>query len=120
MNAAFPDYDFSNSPEVFARCDRHEAAAKISPVLTSSYSVSGVLVPDDFWTALEREICPAECDVYTYRGDIDIFGDAIWAMIFFYHNPAKKRMLYVRFSCHRTLPRSSTRSPAPDNDDDIF
>ena len=79
MNAAYPDFDFSSSPEVFVKCDRHEAGAKLGRVLTSAYSVAAPFTVDDFWTAIEREITPTECDVYTYTGDNEIFGDAMFA-----------------------------------------
>ena len=78
MNAAYPDYDFSSSPEVFVKCDRHEAAAKLGCVIASASSVAAPFTANDFWTAIDREITPTECDVYTYAGDNEIFGDAMF------------------------------------------
>lgn len=58
-------------------------------------------VSDNLWSALEKEIQPEECEIYSYSGDAmsDPFSEegALWSFAYFFFNKKLKRILF--FTC---------------------
>lgn len=50
---------------------------------------------NQLWTALETEIAPAECEIYSYNPDKDPNDEpSIWSFSFFFYNKRLKRIVY--------------------------
>lgn len=58
-------------------------------------------VSDNLWSAIEAEIEPAACEIYSYSGDAmsDPFSaeGALWSFAYFFFNKSKKRVVF--FAC---------------------
>ena len=58
-------------------------------------------VADNLWAAIETEISPDQCEIYSYSGDAmsDPFSaeGALWSFAYFFYNKQKRRV--VLFAC---------------------
>ena len=56
---------------------------------------------DNLWAAIETEISPDQCEMYSYSGDAmsDPFSaeGALWSFVYFFYNRHKRRV--VLFAC---------------------
>eukprot|EP00887_Chlorella_sp_A99_P002729 scaffold6.g2729.t1 len=110
LNHIYPDYDFSLL--------RAQHFAKEGGVTAIEESIDGHLLEvskvwestpgfgegpflDCLWGAIDEVIGLKECDVYSYKTDMegDPFGEkgAVWAFNYFFYNRKLKRILY--FAC---------------------
>ncbi|ESO82756.1 hypothetical protein LOTGIDRAFT_155774 [Lottia gigantea] len=104
LNASFqPDYDFSNAKsEEFSREPSLQWVT--NAVDTQLFATAGDLFgsfKQQFWTALDEEICLSECDIYSYNPDLnsDPYGEegCIWSFNYFFYNKKLKRIVF--FTC---------------------
>lgn len=110
LNHAYPDYDFSLlrahhfHKEESVPAVRDAVAAHLVEVAkvwdaTPGFSEEPLL--DCLWAAVDEAISLADCDVYSYKSDMesDPFGEkgGVWSFNFFFYNRKLKRILY--FSC---------------------
>ena len=58
-------------------------------------------VADNLWAAIETEISPDQCEIYSYSGDAmsDPFSaeGALWSFAYFFYNKQKRRVFL--FAC---------------------
>ncbi|KAI9206518.1 repressor of RNA polymerase III transcription Maf1, partial [Polychytrium aggregatum] len=104
LNAAFPDYDFSDvKPEYFTRMPSFHVVA--NDVNMSFYNLGNdkfaqVLTPK-IWSAIEQVIPLADCDIYSFNPDPDIEPDAeegnVWSFYYFFYDKKLKRIVF--FTC---------------------
>eukprot|EP00040_Diaphanoeca_grandis_P039842 m.260323 g.260323 ORF g.260323 m.260323 type:complete len:273 (-) comp39669_c0_seq1:96-914(-) len=102
LNTAFaPDYDFSSATsEEFTKEPSLDWIQKtmnghLVTVIENVYSMLPLL-----WQTLEKEIVPSECDIYSYRPDMDgdPFGEegSLWSFNYFLYNKKLKRIVFIR------------------------
>ncbi|XP_050399052.1 repressor of RNA polymerase III transcription MAF1 homolog [Patella vulgata] len=104
LNASFqPDYDFSH-----AKSDEFSREPSLqwvtNAVDTQLFATAGDVFgafKQQFWTALDEEICLSECDIYSYNPDLnsDPYGEegCIWSFNYFFYNRKLKRIVF--FTC---------------------
>eukprot|EP00037_Helgoeca_nana_P027253 m.311347 g.311347 ORF g.311347 m.311347 type:complete len:237 (-) comp27446_c1_seq1:60-770(-) len=103
LNAVFhPDYDFSHakaaefSKEPSLAWIQRNVDAHLSPVFGPRYYPLSTAL----WAALDAEIQPKECDVYSYNPDLDTdpFGEEgmLWSFNYFLYNKKLKRIVFFR------------------------
>ncbi|XP_071824541.1 repressor of RNA polymerase III transcription MAF1 homolog [Apostichopus japonicus] len=112
LNAAFhPDYDFSDTKsDEFSREPSFQWT--MSSVDSNMFSVAGELygsqIRSQLWTAINAEIIPQECEIYSYNPDLasDPYGEQgiLWSFNYFFYNKKLKRILF--FTC-RAASKSS-------------
>lgn len=122
LNTAFaPDYDFSSaqshefSKEPSLDWIQRKINSRLSTVVDNMQSVMPVL-----WQALEKEICPSECDIYSYRPDMDSdpFGDdvVLWSFNYFLYNKKLKRIVFIRASAQSAIADSDSTVPGDEDE----
>jgi hypothetical protein len=86
-------------------------AAALIPALMGEYE----FVRQNLWDALEQEIQPEECEIYSYSGDTesDPFSEhgILWSFVYFFFNKRLKRILF--FSCQGLRSGVAGRAPPP-------
>lgn len=112
LNAAFhPDYDFSDAKsDEFSREPSFQWT--MSAVDSNMFSVAGELygsqIRSQLWTAINGEIFPQDCEIYSYNPDLesDPYGEQgiLWSFNYFFYNKKLKRILF--FTC-RAASKSS-------------
>lgn len=118
LNAAFaPDYDFNHaqSHEFTKEPSLEWIQKKIhSHLVTVMENVHSVM--PHLWQALEKEIVPHECDIYSYRPDMDgdPFGEegSLWSFNYFLYNKKLKRIVFIRANASSTHMGSDNESDA--------
>eukprot|EP01113_Clastostelium_recurvatum_P026349 TRINITY_DN3161_c0_g1_i5.p1 TRINITY_DN3161_c0_g1~~TRINITY_DN3161_c0_g1_i5.p1 ORF type:complete len:227 (-),score=60.00 TRINITY_DN3161_c0_g1_i5:72-752(-) len=115
LNAAYVDYDFTNtSPEQFRK--EHTTQIAINSI---DSTLSGVLGPsyaalrERIWATIELEMQLPKCTVYSYLPEIDdpfTEDGTLWSFNFFFYNKTLKRLLY--FSC-RAISKTSAQANDP-------
>eukprot|EP00730_Choanoeca_flexa_P011978 TRINITY_DN2996_c0_g1_i1.p1 TRINITY_DN2996_c0_g1~~TRINITY_DN2996_c0_g1_i1.p1 ORF type:complete len:235 (+),score=34.39 TRINITY_DN2996_c0_g1_i1:162-866(+) len=104
LNASYsPDYDFSFSKAIeFSRESSYSFVcrnieANLIPALGLEYET----VRQNLWAALEAEIHPDECEIYSFLGDSqdDPFSEpgTVWSFVYLFYNKKLKRVLL--FTC---------------------
>eukprot|EP00842_Homolaphlyctis_polyrhiza_P004205 jgi/Hompol1/4786/HPOL_003881-RA len=105
LNAAYPDYDFSDiKPEFFT---------KVPVVELTINSVNNMLlvhlgdkksaetIGTSIWAAIEETAEMKDCDIYSFNPDRELEPDAeegnLWSFYFFFFNKRLKRMVF--FTC---------------------
>ncbi|PIK50733.1 putative repressor of RNA polymerase III transcription MAF1-like [Apostichopus japonicus] len=84
----------------------------MSSVDSNMFSVAGELygsqIRSQLWTAINAEIIPQECEIYSYNPDLasDPYGEQgiLWSFNYFFYNKKLKRILF--FTC-RAASKSS-------------
>ena len=131
LNAAFPDYDFSDAKssefskepslavsdgDLFSKVGCHSMSYLSLQYVTSNIdSLLSVTATDQYakthdklWVTMNEEIGLPECDIYSYNPDLasDPFGEdgCLWSFNYFFYNRKKKRM--VLFTCRALSPFS--------------
>ena len=110
LNAAFPDYDFSDaksgefSKEPNLSYVTNNIDGLLSMTATSTYSKTH----EKLWVTLDQEIKLSDCDIYSYNPDLtsDPFGEdgCLWSFNYFFYNRKLKRV--VLFTCRALSPFS--------------
>lgn len=110
LNAAFPDYDFSDaqasefSKEPSLQYVSNNVDSLLSVTATDQYAK----VHDKLWTVMNEEINLPDCDIYSYNPDLssDPFGEdgSLWSFNYFFYNRKLKRV--VLFTCRALSPFS--------------
>lgn len=75
----------------------------INAALAKAMSLDPSLGPD-LWAAIEENIQPKECQIYSYNPDVEAspFGEhSIWSFNYFMFNKSLKRVLFFTASCAR-------------------
>uniref|UniRef100_A0A3B3T5F8 Repressor of RNA polymerase III transcription MAF1 n=1 Tax=Paramormyrops kingsleyae TaxID=1676925 RepID=A0A3B3T5F8_9TELE len=107
LNASFrPDYDFSRtkshdfSKEPSSYCKVNVLNAVNSSLSSAAGGEFSRLQPQ-LWQAVDDEICLSECDIYSYRPDLDSdpYGEEgnLWSFNYFFYNKRLKRIVF--FTC---------------------
>lgn len=98
MNIVFSDYDFSALREPnFCCVPLGEVERSIDRVLGARSSEYFGSIRPLVFGALEAEIAPSDCEVYSYLPDDDvapIFTEAVDSFNYFFYNRKLKRILY--------------------------
>eukprot|EP00045_Choanoeca_perplexa_P003481 m.31389 g.31389 ORF g.31389 m.31389 type:complete len:233 (+) comp12068_c0_seq1:198-896(+) len=109
LNASYsPEYDFSFAKSTeFSRESSYNYVcrnieANLIPALGQDYE----LVRQNLWAALEAEIHPSECEIYSFLGDSqdDPFSEpgTLWNFVYLFYNKKLKRVLL--FTCQGLSP----------------
>lgn len=112
LNAAFPDYDFSDT-----RGSDFSKEPSLQHVMNNVDNLLSVTATDRYakvhaslWSTLNEEITLPECDIYSYDPDLmsDPFGEAgsLWSFNYFFYNRKLKRIVF--FTCRGLSPFSQT------------
>lgn len=131
LNAAFPDYDFSDT-----RGSDFSKEPSLQHVMNNVDNLLSVTATDRYakvhaslWSTLNEEISLPDCDIYSYDPDLmsDPFGEAgsLWSFNYFFYNRKLKRIVF--FTCRGLSPFSQTLDeygatpthPDYDEDDDM-
>ncbi|KAK9817853.1 hypothetical protein WJX72_003161 [[Myrmecia] bisecta] len=108
LNHIYPDYDFSLLRANHFRKEDGVSTVEeavdsqlleVSRVWESTPGVGDTAFLDSLWTAIDEAITLADCDVYSYKTDLesDPFGEKgnVWSFNFFFYNRKLKRILYL-------------------------
>lgn len=110
LNHMYPDYDFTllrahhfrkeeGISAVEETVDAH--LVEVGKVWETTPGFGEEPFLDTLWTAIDEVITLKECDVYSYKSDLetDPFGEkgSVWSFNYFFYNKKEKRILY--FSC---------------------
>ncbi|KAK9888378.1 hypothetical protein WA026_000629 [Henosepilachna vigintioctopunctata] len=108
LNSAFPDYDFMDvkSDDFSKEPSRQWVANAIDTQLIATAGEQYRALGPALWSALDDEICLAECDIYSYNPDLasDPFGEdgCLWSFNYFFYNKKLKRIVF--FTCRAINP----------------
>lgn len=111
LNAAFPDYDFSQAKsEEFSREPSLSFVVNnVNTNLSTSLGEDFVELSPRLWKAIDDEICLQECQIYSYNPDMetDPFGEegCLWSFNYLFYNKELKRIVF--FKCHGSSISSS-------------
>eukprot|EP00053_Salpingoeca_punica_P008272 m.74686 g.74686 ORF g.74686 m.74686 type:complete len:237 (+) comp14526_c0_seq1:260-970(+) len=128
LNTAFaPDYEFGQAlSHEFSREDRLDRVLQI--IASNLHSAMGedyTNISDTLWKAINEEINPNECDIYSYNPDADsdpfVEEGSLWSFNFFFFNKKLKRIVF--FACRAASLSSHMEDDdrdSMDEDDDVF
>ena len=116
LNMMFPDYDFSAlRAHHFERLSLEEVSTRmdeyLQPLFARTYATS---VRPRIDQTLEGEICPGECDVFSYIPDSSyslLFADSLWSFNVFFYNRRLKRVVFLFFMASPSLSYPSPDAP---------
>ena len=108
LNAAFPDYDFSDiNPECFNRIPF--LSVIINQVNTTLFNQSNnnqellTIISSRVWEAINNVVDIEDCDLYSFNPDPDVGPDAeegnLWSFYYFFLNRRLKRMVFFTCRC---------------------
>ncbi|KAL1920438.1 uncharacterized protein VTP21DRAFT_815 [Calcarisporiella thermophila] len=117
LNAAFPDYDFSDAkPEEFSK--QPSVPMVMNSVQTTLFNLGGherVVTELRLWDVVDSVIGLDECDVYSYNpdheGDPNREEGAIWSFNYFFFNKKLKRIVFF------TLKTQSYMAPSDEDEE---
>eukprot|EP00049_Salpingoeca_infusionum_P017979 m.355243 g.355243 ORF g.355243 m.355243 type:complete len:275 (+) comp17206_c0_seq1:853-1677(+) len=128
LNAAYaPEYDFSSAKAYeFSRAPTFDfainnIAGNLLPVLGVEFdSISRVL-----WPAIQKEMDPADCEIYSYMGDsgCDPFteeGSLWWFCYLFYSKRQKRMVMFASHAISNTAPIQDVEDMDDLPDDFLF
>jgi hypothetical protein len=124
LNAAFPDYDFSQAKsEEFSR--EPSLAFVVNNVdtnLSTSLGEQFVELSPRLWKAIDDEISLQECEIYSYNPDMetDPFGEegCLWSFNYLFYNKELKRIVF--FKCHGSSIQASVDDDFNDSQSSQF
>jgi hypothetical protein len=128
LNAAYPDYDFSDvSPSSFCKLPTLSMVANsihhlLFVPLTNAHAPETGAMESTLWAAIDEALTLDQCDFYAYNPDKDSEPDCeeggnLWSFYYFFFNKKQKRMLFftaravrcvVSFKCTLLLHDSDT------------
>ncbi|KAL2914780.1 RNA polymerase III-inhibiting protein maf1 [Polyrhizophydium stewartii] len=105
LNAAYPDYDFSDvKPEYFTKLPTIGLAVNsVNNVLLAHLGDAKATdtITTAIWSAIDEAAEVKDCDAYSFNPDRDLEPDAeegnLWSFYFFFFNRRLKRMIF--FTC---------------------
>lgn len=122
LNHIYPDYDFSLLRAHHFRKESGSAAAEevidshlleVSKVWAKTPGFGDTPFLECLWTAISEAIDLKDCDVYSYKSDLetDPFGEkaSMWCFNYFFYNKKMKRILY--FCCRGCSKTSADDEP---------
>ncbi|KAI8929697.1 Maf1 regulator-domain-containing protein [Entophlyctis helioformis] len=120
LNAAYPDYDFSDvKPEYFTKIPAIGLAVNS---VNNMFLVhlgdknSAETVGTSIWAAIDEAAEMKDCDIYSFNPDRDLEPDAeegnLWSFYFFFFNRRLKRMVF--FTC-RSVSLMAPMQPEEEN-----
>ncbi|CAM9432893.1 unnamed protein product [Chrysoparadoxa australica] len=125
MNASFPDYDFSSvTPEHFAQERSVESVMRGVQVRLGEISeLHQANFLQELWSSVGEVINLKECQVYSYKPDMDSdpFSGCLWSFNFLFLNKALKRIVYFHCRCMaRNHFLHGEPSSSTEDDEDMF
>lgn len=132
LNAIYPDYDFSLlraqhfcKEEGVAKAEEavDSHLVEVSKVWSKTPGLGESPFLECLWSSVEEAIKLKDCDVYSYRSDLDSdpfgseMGPALWQFNYFFYNKKIKRILYL--SC-RAKSKSSAEEESEDQSRDRY
>ena len=97
ISNSFPDYEFSGiQPEDFQRISTPEQARSSISWSLSTYLPDNEALSHHMWNAIENEISPAFCDIYTYEPNCaDVFTEngAVWSKMYLFVNEKARKVI---------------------------
>ncbi|KAI9096969.1 Maf1 regulator-domain-containing protein [Phlyctochytrium arcticum] len=102
LNAAFPDYDFSDlNPESFSKVPISIVANTVNTTLLVHLGIDSVAhaVGAKIWAAIDEVADLNECEMYSFNPDGDVEPDAedqgnLWSFYYFFTNRKLKRIVF--------------------------
>ncbi|KAJ3069904.1 RNA polymerase III-inhibiting protein maf1, partial [Quaeritorhiza haematococci] len=135
LNAAFPDYDFSDiKPEYFTKIPT--LSLVVNNVNTTLFNMGNdafaKAVGERIWDGIDEAVDLNECDIWSFNADPDIEPDAeegnLWSFYYFFFNRKLKRVVF--FTCRAVsfmAPVQPEENPdlildplSDDEDDDLL
>jgi hypothetical protein len=114
---SFPDYEFSGlQPEHFQRTSTPEQARSSIAWNLSRYLPENEALSQHMWNAMENEISPAFCDIYTYEptcADVFTENGALWAKMFLFVNEKARKVILFHI-------REGAQGFESESDDDVY
>lgn len=104
LNAAFPDYDFSQmkSEEFSREPSLPFVINNVNSNLSTSLGEEFAKISPTLWKAIDDEICLQDCQIYSYNPDMesDPFGEegCLWSFNYLFFNKQMKRIVF--FKCY--------------------
>ncbi|KAI8910727.1 Maf1 regulator-domain-containing protein [Powellomyces hirtus] len=102
LNAAFPDYDFSDlNPDSFSKVPSTLVANTVNTTLLVHLGIDSAAhaVGAKIWAAIDEAISLSECEMYSFNPDGDEEPDAeeqgnLWSFYYFFTNRRQKRIVF--------------------------
>ncbi|KAJ3035260.1 RNA polymerase III-inhibiting protein maf1 [Rhizophlyctis rosea] len=102
LNAAYPDYDFSDiKPESFERIPSLSMVVSgVNNTLLAHLNIGSLEanVSEYIWTAIDEAIQLNECEIYSFNPDEDSEPDSeegnLWSFYYFFYNRKQRRVLF--------------------------
>uniref|UniRef100_A0A6B2LGU0 Repressor of RNA polymerase III transcription n=1 Tax=Arcella intermedia TaxID=1963864 RepID=A0A6B2LGU0_9EUKA len=113
LNAAFPDYDFSYlRGEHFVKEELFSVVSDINSRLESIPNYEEV--KEKVWNAIDTEIQLQDCDIYSFRPDIDSnpFEGTVWNFNYFFFNKKKLKRIVIWTCCAKWKGEEDAVLPA--------
>ncbi|KAI8590312.1 RNA polymerase III-inhibiting protein maf1 [Geranomyces variabilis] len=102
LNAAFPDYDFSDlNPDSFSKVPSSHVVNTVNTTLLVHLGIDSAAhaVGAKIWAAIDEAISLSECEMYSFNPDGDSEPDAeeqgnLWSFYYFFTNRRQKRIVF--------------------------
>ncbi|KAI8614454.1 Maf1 regulator-domain-containing protein [Chytriomyces sp. MP71] len=101
LNAAFPDYDFSDiKPELFMKVPMLKIVQESVKGTLFGMGLEGLAhnISNRLWEAIDDVIQLAECDIYSFNPEPELEPDSeegnLWSFYYFFFNKKLKRMVF--------------------------
>ncbi|XP_018611281.1 repressor of RNA polymerase III transcription MAF1 homolog isoform X1 [Scleropages formosus] len=124
LNASFrPDYDFSRtkSHDFSREPSLNWVLNAVNSSLSSAAGGQFSRLQPQLWQAIDDEICLSECDIYSYKPDLDSdpYGEEgnLWSFNYFFYNKRLKRIVF--FTCRSVSLFMTPRDSGIGNDLDL-
>ncbi|KAI9323557.1 repressor of RNA polymerase III transcription MAF1-like protein [Dichotomocladium elegans] len=121
LNAAYPDYDFSNvRPDQFSKQPSLNLVINAVNTTLFNHGNDEIITKYRLWDTLDELVQLKECDVYSYNADSDDdpMNDQdgyLWSMNYFFFNRKLKRMVFFTVKS-----RSLINVPAGESEHDFI
>lgn len=132
LSHMYPDYDFSmlrahhfgREPTLTAvKQNIEQSFVEASQVWSQQLGDDGSTFLDAMWTAMDEVIELTECEIYSYKPDVegDPFAEkgSIWSFVYFFYNKRLKRILCLSCRCLSKHALDGETSEDLLSDDDV-